>query len=171
MKRLAILAVVAMAAFASNAMCVDWKYTGTSAQNGQTVYLILGATPQTTWASIDAVKAAAKDQGVITKAGTAYTATGSISDASITKSSAKYYYVLVPSDEKSYQVSAAVDAASRVYDPDNQETASGKYNTNNAAASWAASKDFPGGAPVPEPTSGLLVLLGVAGLALRRRRA
>ena len=28
-----------------------------------------------------------------------------------------------------------------------------------------------GGSPVPEPTSGLLMLLGVAGLALRRRRA
>ena len=31
-----------------------------------------------------------------------------------------------------------------------------------AASNWAA---------VPEPTSGLLVLLGMAGLALRRRRA
>ena len=28
-----------------------------------------------------------------------------------------------------------------------------------------------GGSPIPEPTSGLLMLLGVAGLALRRRRA
>jgi len=28
-----------------------------------------------------------------------------------------------------------------------------------------------GGSPVPEPTSGLLMLLGMAGLALRRRRA
>ena len=34
-----------------------------------------------------------------------------------------------------------------------------------------AAQTFGGFAPVPEPTSGLLMLLGVAGLALRRRRA
>lgn len=34
-----------------------------------------------------------------------------------------------------------------------------------------AAASFGGFAPVPEPTSGLLMLLGVAGLALRRRRA
>ena len=34
-----------------------------------------------------------------------------------------------------------------------------------------AAQSFGGFAPVPEPTSGLLMLLGVAGLALRRRRA
>ena len=37
--------------------------------------------------------------------------------------------------------------------------------TSYAAASWT------GGSSVPEPTSGLLLLLGVAGLALKRRRA
>ena len=40
-------------------------------------------------------------------------------------------------------------------------TATGDYNN------WTTV----GGSPVPEPTSGLLMLLGVAGLALRRRRA
>lgn len=35
---------------------------------------------------------------------------------------------------------------------------------SQASATWTA-------AAVPEPTSGLLMLLGVAGLALRRRRA
>ena len=35
---------------------------------------------------------------------------------------------------------------------------------NTTAANWTA-------VPVPEPTSGLLLLLGVAGMALRRRRA
>ena len=41
---------------------------------------------------------------------------------------------------------------------------------NLATANWAA---IPSGgpSPVPEPTSGLLLLLGVAGMALRRRRA
>ena len=35
----------------------------------------------------------------------------------------------------------------------------------NAASNWK------GSSPVPEPTSGMLMLLGMAGLALRRRRA
>lgn len=37
-------------------------------------------------------------------------------------------------------------------------------NTSSAAPAWST-------AAVPEPTSGLLMLLGIAGLALRRRRA
>lgn len=37
-----------------------------------------------------------------------------------------------------------------------------------AATSWQSTAT-PGPEPIPEPTSGLLVLLGVAGLALRRR--
>jgi hypothetical protein len=37
-----------------------------------------------------------------------------------------------------------------------------KVGGNGAATSWTA---------VPEPTSGLLMLVGLAGLALRRRRA
>ena len=39
------------------------------------------------------------------------------------------------------------------------------YNDNTSA--WTPV----GGSPVPEPTSGLLLLLGVAGLALKRKRA
>jgi len=41
-------------------------------------------------------------------------------------------------------------------------------NTNTSGTGW---HQYAAGAPVPEPTSGLLMLLGVAGLALRRKRA
>ena len=40
-------------------------------------------------------------------------------------------------------------------------------SSSATASNWTAL----GGSPVPEPTSGLLMLLGMAGLALRRRRA
>ena len=173
MKKLMLLVTVAMAAFASNAMSVDWKYTGTSAQNGYTVYVILGSTAQTSWESVDAVQAAAKDSGTIKKVGTAYNTDGSIADASITKTAANYYYVLVNNDTpQKYQVSAVIDAASKVYDPSNQESSTGKFNTNNTAASWGAAQSFSGGGTTdaPEPTSGLLLLVGAGMLALRRKQ-
>ena len=42
---------------------------------------------------------------------------------------------------------------------------------DSAAAAAGAWKSAGGSSPVPEPTSGLLMLLGVAGLALKRKRA
>ena len=42
---------------------------------------------------------------------------------------------------------------------------------SSAANAWASATSSGGGENVPEPTSGLLMLLGMAGLALRRRRA
>ena len=44
-------------------------------------------------------------------------------------------------------------------------------STFNSVGGVFADAGWVGSAPVPEPTSGLLMLLGMAGLALRRRRA
>lgn len=49
----------------------------------------------------------------------------------------------------------------------NKDTGGGFQNDGIYAAVTSAV----GGAPVPEPTSGLLLLLGMAGLALKRKRA
>ena len=42
---------------------------------------------------------------------------------------------------------------------------------NQSSASWTQIPTSGGGESVPEPTSGLLMLIGAAGLALRRKRA
>ena len=47
----------------------------------------------------------------------------------------------------------------------------GGGHLDSAASAATAWKSAGGSSPVPEPTSGLLMLLGVAGLALKRRRA
>jgi len=65
----------------------------------------------------------------------------------------------------SYDTTGLVDISANVYTP--PDTAPGKVKLTNDMFS---SKGNAIGS-VPEPTSGLLLLLGMAGLALRRRRA
>ena len=50
-------------------------------------------------------------------------------------------------------------------------TATVTVNFGNMATATQTASNWVGGEAVPEPTSGLLMLLGMAGLALRRRRA
>ncbi len=174
MKKLMLLIAVAGLAFAGQAMTVDWKYDATSADVGKTVYVMLGSSPQTTWASLAAIEDAALGSGEIKKKVNKYNATGQVADAGITKTSADLYYVIVSADKSTFDVTASQDFTTSVYDPNNQESTPGQSTAINSSSTFVATAQSYSGGPgpiVPEPTSGMLMIVGLGALALRRRRA
>ena len=168
-------AVIALA-LSANAMAVSWKYSATKDDVGQQVYLVLGDTAKADWADIAAVAAESAKletkegsvaHGTVAKAGTKYTALGDANSSLIDSKTKNYYYVLVNTAGNQFKVSDVIPGTG-IYDPDNKE--SGEQQTitsSNFTGEW---KSFSGG-DVPEPTTGLLMLVGLAGLALRRKVA
>ena len=170
MKKLVIMAFAVAVGITAKAAAVDWSVAGTAAQENYTVYLMTSLADS--YESAAAIASASVGSATIVKSGRQYTTGDQVAKGSaITATSMKdAYSVIVAGDSATSYTSYKVDMSAMVYDPDNQESSPGKFNTVSAATilSSGTSANF---AAVPEPTSGLLMLLGVAGLALRRRRA
>ena len=170
-----MIAVAAMAmAVAANAASVNWQVSAATSQVGYTAYLMAGDVVSS-WESVADVQAAAIDSGAIAKiSARAAGASGSATDAALTKSS-NFYYIIVNADASQYTVSGAFSGADYVYDktatpPESAPATSPTFAANNATFSDWAKADGPTG-DVPEPTSGLLLLVGAAALALKRKVA
>ena len=69
-------------------------------------------------------------------------------------------------DGKTYQTTGLMDASAYLFEPPAQATS--VLELGKSSSSFTTSGTI---AAVPEPTSGLLLLLGMAGLALKRKRA
>ncbi len=172
MKKLFMFMAVAALAFASQAASLDWKYDAAKADVGKTVYVMLGATAQTDWASVEAIQSASVSNAKIAQKGAKYNASGLAVNDAITKTSANVYYVIVSKDGTTYDVTSVSDMKGSVYDPANQETTPGSNTSLSPSSITSSGNSFSGGGgDVPEPTSGLLLLVGGALLGLRRKRA
>ncbi len=170
LKKLMMYAAALVCTFAANAACVDWKVTGAAATANYQVFLVSAIDDSWTGVSDLAAASAALGtggSGTIMKNGRSYLTLGQIYGDNVTAESAKgFYWVIVSgADAKDYNY-VAVDGSSKVYAPPASSPGNLSINASDILAGTKGSF-----AAVPEPTSGLLALLGFAGLALRRRRA
>ena len=177
MKKLLIAAAIVCAAAISQAATVNWTISGVKADGGgaptagwavMAFYTEVGAGSDAIVSAIQSKTAASKafdtaslavsmSKGkVAAKDGTA----AGITDT--TKNYDFYFVVFNNSNAASATEYAMVSELNKAYSGmASKFSAAGDFSTLPA---WQTTA-------VPEPTSGLLMLLGVAGLALRRRRA
>ena len=191
MKKLMIMLGAVAVAIGVQAASIDWSVglnswtlnDGSKAAAGYTVYLINGSTAlDTIAAAINSTTGAFdSDQTWVYGSSTTTGSKGKVAELTTTTDKltrgTDYDFSVLMIDATAeggpkYMVSAVATQTAYLSGTDEAMGVSFTasllganaltYNATSAANGWAA---------VPEPTSGLLMLLGMAGLALRRRRA
>jgi hypothetical protein len=180
MKKLIIAAFATMLGIAANAAAVEWSMTGLSDSPdaakaaGWAVY-VMDASTFDAFAALDGDKVAnyASANALFTSATTS--ARGGAVNASYkggnfaANETINSYLVVFnnanASDATYYAYSATGSTTITAGGADDSIAFGTFANATSTTGGWQST------AAVPEPTSGLLMLVGIAGLALRRRRA
>ena len=185
MKKLFIAAVAVAMAIGAQAASINWSVGAntwylsdgtTKAAKNTVVYLIDGAQWSTIKTAIDGgtTSFTTANAGIIAVGQTAntkgYVNGGTATSTALTAgTSYNFAYLVFDTSANKYFASATMTRAA--YDPTDpvySETTAAEfdatsYTTAGLSGGWAT--------PAPEPTSGILMLVGLGALALRRRKA
>ncbi len=183
MKKLIIMAASVTLAAIAHAAAVGWTLSGASAYAGDAYqFFVIGQNGTESVSAITALLDAgtsldsyAFGSGTIANNG-AGTMTAAASGQTLGSGSYEAFFVVFDSasptaGSSNYAVVSGVSTLSKTV---SDTSATVMFTTGNQStflnntSNW---KSFGTSSSVPEPTSGLLMLLGMAGLALRRKRA
>ena len=190
MKKLMIAAAIALTAAFAQAAAVTWSitdvYAGNTTDTASGIAFILNKTTAldtSSWTS-GAATLAWLNANALGTGGTAFTWKGSNGDYSMATEQAPASLGLLVDGTTKYQLYAVVFDTDTVTDASKyfvtsanskaKAIADASSATQFALGSQLAASQAPGGwttVSTPEPTSGILLLLGMAGLALKRKRA
>ena len=186
MKKLMTFAACAMLAAATHAASVGWTLATGSASYANDAYKFFvigqkGVTDiSTVTALLDAgssVDAYAFGSGSIGSTGTGMAAATATGQPTLGAGTYTSFFVLFDSATPTASSSkyALVSGASTLTKEVGSSAATVTFASGSQATFLSNASNWKtygsGSSPVPEPTSGMLMLLGMAGLALRRRRA
>ena len=177
-KILVTVAAVAMAS-AVHAAAVGWSLVGGDASFGSSAYqfFVIGQNGVESTATITALldagnstSAYAFGSGTTAANGAATVAPGS-SGKTLDAGTYTTFFVLFDSADTSAGKYAVVSGAATLTKTIADTTATMSFASGNQKTFLNNASNWKSYGAVPEPTSGLLMLLGMAGLALRRKRA
>ena len=189
MKKLMIAAAIVCAAAFAHGATASWLLSDLVDKNGSAAsgYAYTFTTANTTIDAVTAALVATTDaatfSAALTSLGYVSQLSGSVSSGVYSSGDKVLSEAGIPTNTRQQLFSVVIDTATLTDESNwyitglSNKTKTAEYTLSDegssTASNWtavkAASEPIPGG--VPEPTSGLLVLLGVAGLALKRKRA
>lgn len=183
MKKLMVMLAAATAAVVAQAASINWSVAGKTfapssadpATNGRAAYYLVYAFEASNYDSVTSLLSSGKVNDAVALADSfgRTTKTGATGGSITGLTGSTYEMFLVAFDTytaadaalstaKNYIISDKISGTT--FGETDMATSIDYTSANFGSGTWTATA-------VPEPTSGLLMLLGVAGLALRRRRA